>query len=143
VEEVARLADEIVVLREGRVAAQGSVFDLLTDVDAIAGTPPLGAVFEAKLAGQRDGLSLLAFDGGVLAVRKLPQEVGTAVRIRLRAEDIMLARQEPQAISANNVLGCIVRAVRIHGDEADVQLMCGATKLVARITESSRARLGL
>jgi molybdate transport system ATP-binding protein len=144
VEEVARLADEIVVLKDGRVEAQGSVFDLLTDVDAIAGVPPLGAVFEARLAEQRaDGLSLLAFDGGVLAVAKLSRPLGAPVRVRLRAEDIMLAREEPRAISANNVLPCVVGAVRTGGDQADVQLKCGATRLAARITDASRARLGL
>jgi molybdate transport system ATP-binding protein len=144
VEEVARLADEIVVLRDGRVRAQGSVFDLLTDVDAIAGVPPQGAVFEATLAEQRaDGLSLLAFDGGVLAVAKLSRPLGVRVRVRLRAEDIMLAREEPHAISANNVLPCVVGAARAHGDQVDVRLSCGATKLVARITSASRARLGL
>lgn len=150
VEEVARLADEIVVLKDGRVTAQGSVFDLLTDVDAIAGVPPLGAVFEAKVAEHRaDGLSLLAFDGGTLAVRKLSQPVGARLRVRLRAEDIMLAREEPRAISANNVLPCTVRAIRggragrPNADEANVQLMCGPTRLVARITHASQERLGL
>ena len=144
VEEVARLADEIVVLKDGCVAAQGPVFDLLTDVDAIAGVPPLGAVLEARVAEHRaDGLSLLAFDGGVLTVRRLSQEVGARLRVRLRAEDIMLAREEPRAISANNVLPCSVRAVRTSGDEADIQLICGATRLVARITGASRERLGL
>jgi len=144
VEEVARLADEIVVMRDGRVTAQGPAFDLLTDVDAIAGVPPLGAVFEAKVAEHRaDGLSLLAFDGGVLTVRRLPQGLGAKLRVRLRAEDIMLAREEPRAISANNVLPCTVHAVRASGDEADIQLLCGATRLVARITGASRERLGL
>jgi molybdate transport system ATP-binding protein len=144
VEEVARLADEVVVIDEGRVKAQGPVFDLLTDVDAIAGVPPLGAVFEAVVHEHRgDGLSVLAFDGGELVVRRLPQAVGARVRVRLRAEDIMLALKEPQSISANNVLKCVVRAVRSSGEEADVQLLCGATRLVARITASSRARLKL
>jgi molybdate transport system ATP-binding protein len=143
VEEVARLADQIVVLQDGRVAAQGSAFDLLTDIDRIAGTPPLGAVFEAEIADERDGLTLLAFDGGVLAVKRLARPPGTKLRVRLRAEDIMLAREEPRAVSANNILACTVRAIRRDGEEADVQLLCGATRLVARITEASRARLGL
>jgi molybdate transport system ATP-binding protein len=144
VEEVARLADEIVVLDSGRVTAQGSAFDLLTDVDAIAGVPPLGAVFEASVSGHRpDGLTQLAFDGGVLFVRRLTQAAGTRLRVRLRAEDIMLAREEPRAISANNVLPVRVLAVRSHGDEADVQLACGAVRLVARITASSCERLNL
>jgi len=143
-DEVARLADQIVVLGDGRVRAQGSVFDLLTDVDAIAGVPPLGAVFEATVAGHSaDGLSLLAFNGGVLAVTKLKRPLGARLRVRLRAEDIMLAREEPQAISANNVLSCTVGAVHEIGEMADVQLYCGATRLAARITAASRLRLGI
>jgi molybdate transport system ATP-binding protein len=63
--------------------------------------------------------------------------------VRLRAEDIMLALKEPEAISANNVLAGTVSRIRAHGDSADIQLMCGATRLVARITESSHVRLGL
>ena len=67
---MARLADEIVVIEQGRVKAQGPVFDLLTDVDAIAGVPPLGAVFEAVVQEHHgDGLSVLAFDGGLLVGR--------------------------------------------------------------------------
>ena len=144
VDEVARLADEIVVVDSGRVTAQGPAFDLLTDVDAIAGVPPLGAVFEATVEEHRgDGLTALGFDGGTLYVRRLPQAPGMRLRVRLRAEDIMLALKEPEAISANNVLACRVKAIRESGDEADVQLLCGRTRLVARITASSRARLRL
>lgn len=144
VDEVARLADEIVVLENGRVKAQGTVFDLLTDVDAIAGIPPLGAVFEAAVEEHRgDGLTRLGFEGGNLFVRRLPQAVGARLRVRLRAEDIMLALKEPEAISANNVLACTVKAIRSSGEEADVQLLCGSTRLVSRITAASRARLKL
>ena len=144
VEEVARLADEIVVIDNGRVKAQGPVFDLLTDVDAIAGVPPLGAVFDAIVQEHRgDGLSVLAFDGGLLYVQRLPHPTQARVRVRFRAEDIMLALKRPEAISANNVLACLVKAIRESGAEADVQLQCGATRLVARITSASRARLDL
>lgn len=144
VDEVARVADEIVVIREGRVTAQGTVFDLLTDVDAIAGVPPLGAVFEASVAEhQSDGLTRLSFDGHVLFVPALPQPVGAHVRVRLRAEDLMLALTEPLSISANNVLACFIRAVKPAGDHVDVQLLCGATRLVSRITGASAVRLKL
>jgi molybdate transport system ATP-binding protein len=144
VDEVARLADEIVVIKAGRVAAQGPVFELLTDVGQIAGVPPLGAVFEARVVAlQADGLTRLGFDGGVLLVPALPQPVGAAVRVRLRAEDLMLALEEPRAISANNVLACTIAAIRPDGDHVDVQLACGGTRLVSRITGASSNRLGL
>ncbi|MDR3528070.1 MAG: molybdenum ABC transporter ATP-binding protein [Rhizomicrobium sp.] len=143
-DEVARLADEIVVLENGRVTAQGPVFDMLTELGAIAGIPPLGAVFDAIVSEhQDDGLTRLNFNGGVLFVPHLRQGVGIKVRVRLRAEDIMLALSEPFGISANNVLACTVTDIRMLGDHADVQLLCGTSKLVSRITEASRVRLKL
>jgi molybdate transport system ATP-binding protein len=144
VDEVARLADEIVVLCDGRVVEQGSVFDLLTRIDTNIDT--VGAVLDAQVQSHRmsDGLTVLSFDGGQLIVSQIARDVGRRVRVRVRAEDIMLAREEPRAISANNVLPATVAAVRIDdGPQAEVQLACGATRLVARITRASVARLGL
>jgi molybdate transport system ATP-binding protein len=144
IDEVARLADEIVVLENGRVKAQGAVFDMLTDVGALTGASPLGAVFDAVVAEhQSDGLTRLSFGGGVLYVPHLRQALGLKVRVRLRAEDIMLALTEPSGISANNVLSCTVIDIRMLGDHADVALQSGDTKLVSRITEASRLRLKL
>jgi molybdate transport system ATP-binding protein len=143
VDEVARIADGIVAIRAGRVEAQGAVFDLFTTLDGGIGT--LGAVLDAHLGVQRgnDGLSLLGFDGGELIVPRISGPAGRRVRVRIRAEDIMLAREEPRAISANNVLPAVVTGIRESGAQADVRLACGPTHLVARITRASVARLAL
>ena len=56
----------------------------------------------------------------------------------------MLALEEPRTISANNVLPAHI--VALHADSAahaDVQLVCGNTRFVARITQASAARLAL
>ncbi|HTW36501.1 MAG TPA: molybdenum ABC transporter ATP-binding protein [Rhizomicrobium sp.] len=144
-DEVARLADAIVLLRKGKVVAQGAAFDLLPDLEfaGLAGTTPLGAVFAARVATHRDdGLTELAFEGGTLFVPRLDAQRGAKLRVRLRAEDVMLARVIPGAISANNVLPTTVAGVRVADEShADVQLACGATKIVARITRASFARL--
>jgi molybdate transport system ATP-binding protein len=145
-EEVARLADDIVVVKDGRVARQGSVFDVLTGLElgALAGSAPLGAVIAARVARHRDdGLSELAFEGGVLLVSRLDAPVGSTLRVRVRAEEIMLALEEPRTISANNVLLGRVSAIGESGDQADVQLACGNARFVARITRASAARLAL
>lgn len=135
VDEVTRLADEVVMLHDGKVTAQGSVFDLLTRLEVAA----VGAVLETRIAGQRDGLTVLAFDGGELVVPRTER----ARRVRLRAEDIMLAREEPRAISANNVLPATVTAIAARGAQADVQLALGDSRLIARITQASVKRLEL
>lgn len=146
-DEVARLADQIVVLKDGRVARQGSVFDVLTDIELpeFAGSEPLGAVIETKIGARRsDGLTALDFDGGTLLVQELNRPQGTVQRVRVRAEEIMLALEEPRTISANNVLLMHVLGVRRDSaTHADVQLLCGRTRLVARITRASLERLNL
>jgi molybdate transport system ATP-binding protein len=145
-DEVVRLADDIVVVKDGRVVRQGSVFEVATDLELpdLAGAAPAGAVIAATVTAHRDdGLTALAFDGGTLLVARRADSPGTKLRLRVRAEDVMLALEEPRAISANNILPATVQAIAATATHADVQLACGATRLVARITPASAARLGL
>lgn len=144
IDEVARLADTLIILRDGKVAAQGTAFDILPDLEftALTGAQPLGAVFGGSVSAHRDGLSEITFAGGTVVVPRLSQPIGRPLRVRLRSEDVMLALEEPRAISANNVLPAKVVAMRrVDEGHADIQLACGPTKLVARITAASLARL--
>ena len=147
-DEVAQLADSVIVLKNGRTVAQGPVFDMLADLDisALTGTPSFGAVIDTRVSAHRqdDGLSVLVFDGGELIVPLLRHAVGQRLRVRIRAEDVMLAAEEPRTISANNVLLSTVTNLRETGSShADVQLQCGKARFVARITRASAHRLGL
>jgi molybdate transport system ATP-binding protein len=146
VEELSRLADQVVVLNAGRITSTGNVFDLLSDLEfsRLTGTPSYGAVIPVRVAGQReaDGLTTLSFDGGEITVPRIERATGTALRVRVRAEDILLAREIPNGISANNVLSATVTSIHSHdGVHADVQLSCGGVRLVARITRASLVRL--
>jgi molybdate transport system ATP-binding protein len=140
IDEVARLADEVVLIQEGRVVRQGSVFDLLPEIG-----PSAGSVIPVTHARHREGgLSELAFAGGLLAVQRLAVPLGTGLRVRIAAQDVMLARSEPQAISANNII--TVKIIDLRETTAglvDVHLSVGATRLVSRITRASTARLAL
>lgn len=144
-DEVARLADGLVVLNAGRVAAQGSVFDLLSDPALGALVPSHGAVFPARVAGHRaDGLTALTFDGGCLYVPRLARPSGVLLRVRLKADDIMLAREAPRDISANNVLPAEILSVHAGtAEKAEIRLRCGGVKLLSHITRASRERLAL
>jgi molybdate transport system ATP-binding protein len=56
----------------------------------------------------------------------------------------MLALAEPEDISANNVLAATIAEIRPDpGAFVDVQLICGTTRIISRITRRSLARLGL
>jgi molybdate transport system ATP-binding protein len=146
VEELSRLADKVVVLNAGHVTSTGSVFDLLSDLEFshLTGTPSYGAVIAVLVSGQREaeGLTTLSFDGGEIAVPRIERPTGTALRVRVRAEDVLLAREAPSGISANNLLPTTVTAIQSQdGVHADIQLVCGGIKLVARITKASLVRL--
>lgn len=141
VEEVARLADQVVLLEAGRVTAQGPASLLLTG--AVSSSALLGGLLDAVVTGPLDdGLTGLAFDGGSFAM-PLTAQPGQRLRLRIAAEDILIALQKPDAISANNVLAVTVADVRFSGALADIALQAGAARLVARITAASARRLAL
>jgi molybdate transport system ATP-binding protein len=145
-DEVTRLADRMVVLSEGRVVAEGSLFDVTARLDLFSGKHLLpGAVLEAEIAGHdaAHGLTELAFDGEILVVPRIARAIGDRVRIRIDADDVMLALTKPEGISANNVLSAVVAAIREDGPNADVQLRLRSALLVARITRRSLERLAL
>ena len=145
-DEVARLADRMVVLDKGKVVAEGSLFDLTARLDLVTGSHLVpGAVLEAEIADHDEahGLSELAFAGEMLVVPKIAGARGTKVRIRIDPEDVMLALVRPEGVSANNIFPATVAAVREDGANADIQLKFGPALLVARITRRSLERLKL
>ncbi|MEI4473428.1 molybdenum ABC transporter ATP-binding protein [Frigidibacter sp. MR17.24] len=145
--EVARLATTVVVLDRGRVAAAGPVAEVLSDpaAGAVLGLRELGAVIEARiLAHDADGLTQLAWSGGRLILPHVAAAPGTQVRVRIHAEDVMIARAPPQDISALNVLPAVVEAVRLgEGPGALVRLAVGQDRILARVTRRSVEALAL
>lgn len=145
-DEVARLADRMVVIDKGRIVAQGSLFEVTQRLDLIAGRDLLpGAVLEARISGHDEahGLTELALGGDVLVVPRIARPSGDTVRIRIDAADVMLALSRPEGVSANNILSATIAAIEEAGAHADVQLALGDARLIARITRRSLERLGL
>jgi len=148
VPEIARLATIVVVLSEGRVTASGAASEILrhTNLFRQTGLTESGALIEAQVLRHEDGfgLTVLQARAGTLTVPLLAHPVGARMRVRLRARDIILSLQEPQGMSALNVLPGLISSVdEPEGPSVDVQLDCGGDALVARVTRKSVAELGL
>jgi len=146
-DEVARLADHLVVLEEGRVLASGPLAATLARLDLAANfQDDAGVMLETTLqAHDADGLSHLAFAGGVLLVGQRNAAVGTRVRCRIHARDVSLALERPRGSSITNILPARVDAVGPSGAPGQVlvRLLVGDTALLARITERSRRELAI
>ena len=147
-DEVARLADTLVVLDQGRVVAAGPLAHTLARLDAPAMLgDDAGALLEGRVA-QRDTrwqLARIDFSGGSLWLRDTGQALGEAVRLRVLARDVSIATEEPRATSIQNVLACTVQALApdSHASQQLVQLVCGEALLLARITARACDALGL
>ena len=86
-----KLADDIVVLKEGRIETQGAVFDVLSDPAHIQafGVQDAGAVLPAILRHHTDdGLSVIEISAGTLTLPKVDAVLGRALRLRVRAQDV-------------------------------------------------------
>ncbi|MFV8818377.1 molybdenum ABC transporter ATP-binding protein [Haliea sp. E17] len=153
-DEVARLADYLVAMESGRAVAAGSLADTLSRLDfPIRLGEDAGVVLEGVVAEREREwkLARVRFDGGEVWLRDGGHAIHSAVRVRVLARDISLAR-EPQADSSIvNALPATV--VEISSDEhaglALVRLALQDTDggagsyLVSRVTRRSAHLLGL
>jgi molybdate transport system ATP-binding protein len=145
--EVARLATTIAVIEAGRVAALGPAAAILSDpvTAPLLGLREAGAVLTARIAAQEgDGLTRLETAAGPLWLPRIPGATGRTVRVRIAAQDVILARARPEGLSALNILPATVSALHDgQGPGVLVQLDLGAEFLLARVTRRSALALGL
>jgi molybdate transport system ATP-binding protein len=147
-DEVARLADHLVLLDGGKALASGPVRELMARLDLpTALEEDAGAVIEATV-GQHDAayhLTQLDFCGGAIWVSRHDLVHGRRVRLQIFARDVSLALSGHGASSILNRLAADVVDIVAGENPAHVivRLDVGGTPLLARITRRSRDQLGL
>lgn len=147
-DEVVRLADDLVVLDGGRVRAAGPLVATMSrpELRDIVGAVDFGAVLEAAVVVHDDryALTVLETPGGHLRVPRLDAPPGRRVRVRIRAVDAALALDPPLRSSVVNVLtGTITAVTPEEGPGATARVDLGGAELVAAVTRLSAERLGL
>lgn len=148
VDEVARLADHLVVLDKGQVKAQGPVSAVLSQVvNPVVVGEDAGALIAGQI-GRVDTqwhLSRVDFEGGCVWMRDAGLPVGKAVRIRILARDVSLATTEPQNTSIQNQLRGKIQSITpdAHPSQVMVVLKCGAEEVLARVTKRAMDELAL
>ena len=147
-DEVARLASHLVLLRDGKVQAQGDPAELMGTLDLplaqgdAAATIVAGTVLAHDL---EDHLTTIAFPGGRLQLVSTRQRpVGQAVRLRVQARDVSLTLSPQTGTSILNAVPAQVVALREDSPgQIMVALEAGTTRLLARITQRSARTLCL
>lgn len=148
-DEVASLADHLVLMEAGRVVADGPFTAMLARTDLpVTQYEDVGAVLEGEVARQWPEYHLTAVRVGA-AELWLPREQlppGRPVRVRVHARDVALMLRPPEHSSVLNSLPAQIAEVAADGAPGQclvrLQLADGQP-LLARISELSRERLGL
>ena len=146
--EVARLASDIVVMSHGRSIESGPASEIMQQLDVL---PPeerseAGAIIDTVIESYDSAydMSLLRSGAGAIRIPGRVGESGTALRLRLRARDILVATEAPRSLSALNVLPGRVSGIgNATGPMVEIRIDCSGAAIIARITRQSLDALAL
>ncbi|MAD47651.1 MAG: molybdenum ABC transporter ATP-binding protein [Oceanospirillaceae bacterium] len=154
--EVARLADYLVALKDGKVVAQGDLADTLTRLDfPLTPGDEAGIVLQGTVVERDDHWQLVKIgfghhsahhpSGEGIWLRAGDEQTGQPVRARILARDVSLALTPRDDSSIQNCLPCTL--VEIGNDEhpalALIKVMVGDTPFLSRMTRRSVSQLQL
>ncbi|CDT92134.1 Molybdenum import ATP-binding protein modC [Vibrio coralliirubri] len=117
--EILRLANHLVIIDQGKVISSG----VTEEVWASRAMQPWqsfseqSSLFEAKLAEHNDDYALSRLMLGKstsLWVQKVSSELGTTVRLQVRANDVSITLEQPKGTSIRNILPVTIKSVETH-----------------------------
>ncbi|MGD8908559.1 MAG: molybdenum ABC transporter ATP-binding protein [Chromatiales bacterium] len=146
--EVARLADHMVVLEGGRVTAQGEAAQLLTRLDLpLSAYDDASALLEGTVSSHDHTyhLTWISLQGNRVAVSREDLPVGRHARVQIQARDVSLSLRAHADTSILNILPA--RVIDTHDISQTqvlvrLQLEDGQT-LLSRITRRSAMGMGI
>lgn len=146
-QEVAQLADHLVMMDQGKVLASGALLDLLSQLGGpLAHEANAETVWPVTVLSHDPeyALTQVAFAGGCLHLQPIDAETGTALRVQIHARDVSIVLEPATRTSILNIFPAIIDALR--NDEQGrtvVRLLVGQLPLLAHITRKSAVSLGL
>jgi len=146
-QEVAQLADTLVILADGRALASGPLSETLSRLDVpLAQDRKAATVWPVTVFEHEAGyhLTRVAFAGGTLSLPAVDAAIGTPLRMQIYASDVSIALEAPSATSILNVLPATITGLADdRAGRSVVRLQVGNHALLAHITSKSALLLSL
>ncbi len=146
VSEVVALAEDMLVLSEGKPVAQGPPAEVLVrpDVGTMADYGALENLLDATVVERRpdQGLSIIDVGGVRLAAPDVDSRPGDLLTVSIRAGDIILTLDVPTRISAQNTLPGRIEAIHAQGPRVIAHVDVGVS-LVVELTPRAVSELAL
>lgn len=138
--EMRLMAELVAVLEKGRLTGVMTPEELARQR---MGCSPAGYINLLELGRPQQRQGLLAFPWGnhelLLSGGNLPE----AGMFELSSKDIILCKRHPDAISARNLLPCMVRSLFEAGRKTGVELDCNGAALIAEIVPEAAQELAI
>ena len=119
IEEVVRLADNMVLIDRGNTFAQGKVEDLMSRLDLrpLIGHYEAGAILSVNITAHdtKYGLTELSFTNHKLLIPQIDLPINTQIRMRIWARDVSLSKSKPTQTSILNVFEATIREILTDG----------------------------
>ncbi len=140
-EELARLADWLLVMEAGRITAAGPMLELCSRMElAIAHEEQAAAIVTASVSGHdaQYGLSELQLEGQPLYVPAVSSKPGSTMRLRIPARDVSICLQAPLETSILNIIKATITEIEASDSpRLLLRLQIGEQFLLARLTRKS------
>jgi molybdate transport system ATP-binding protein len=146
-QEVAQLADTLVIMEDGKALASGPLSETQSRLDVpLVQDREAATVWQVTIAEHEADyhLTRVAFAGGSLSVPSVAAEVGTPLRVQIYARDVSIALVAPTGSSILNVLPAVITGIAdAQNGQSVIRLQVGSLALLAHITRKSAVLLGL
>ena len=146
-DEVAQLADHLVLVNNGSVQATGPAREMLTRLDLFpAESDEAAAVIQATVTAHDDAFRLteLSFANEKLFLPREDLPLGTVVRIAIHARDVSLALNRPEKSSILNIIPAkVLEITESSPAQVNIRLAAGEFILLARLTKKSADALAI
>jgi molybdate transport system ATP-binding protein len=148
-EEVFALGDEVIVLDAGRIVAQGRPHEVMLapQLETVAQLSGFENIFDAiVLALHEDrGTMTCRLEPGTVRLETplVRAEIGSRLRVGVRAGDLLLAIENPRGLSARNVVPGTIRRLEQRDVMVSAVVECSGTPFEVHLTLAAREELHL
>ncbi|PCJ29178.1 MAG: molybdenum ABC transporter ATP-binding protein [Moraxellaceae bacterium] len=155
-DEIARLADHIVLMKDGNTYKHGPLLETVSDIDTpLAEQADAFSILEGEVNNGTEGLvskdeldnliRIIDVEGHIFRIPTTMLTTNPVVRIRILAKDVSLCLDRPLRTSILNVLPVMIVEIKDQPQTGQciIKLALGSQFVLARISLFSKQHLGL
>jgi len=138
--EMRLMVDQVLPVERGRILERTTPDELAR---ARMGYSQVGYINLLRLEDPRQAGGIHAYRWGETELFVSAGSVESASLFELSSKDIIIFKKHPEAISARNLLKCLVVKTFSSGNTVGVELACGSGRLVSEVVAEAAEELGI